>query len=60
MQIARYPREKLGSFPTPLQEMPYLTKALGGPRLLVKRDDMTGLAMGGNKNGGNRDIMRNG
>lgn len=49
MQIAKYPREKLGAFPTPLQEMPYLTKALDGPRLLVKRDDMTGLAMGGNK-----------
>jgi len=49
MQIAKYPRVKLGNFPTPLQEMPRLTKALGGPRLLVKRDDMTGLAMGGNK-----------
>lgn len=29
--------------------MPNLTKHLGGPRLLVKRDDCTGLAMGGNK-----------
>src|SRR3954451_347530 len=26
-----------------------LRKALGGPRLLVKRDDQTGLAFGGNK-----------
>jgi D-cysteine desulfhydrase family pyridoxal phosphate-dependent enzyme len=29
--------------------MPRLTKKLGGPRLLVKRDDLTGLALGGNK-----------
>lgn len=29
--------------------MPHLTKALGGPRLLIKRDDMSGLALGGNK-----------
>lgn len=29
--------------------MPALTKDLGGPRLFVKREDMTGLAMGGNK-----------
>ena len=36
-------------FPTPLQRMPHLSKALGGPRLFVKRDDMTDLAFGGNK-----------
>jgi D-cysteine desulfhydrase family pyridoxal phosphate-dependent enzyme len=29
--------------------MPRLSAALGGPRLLVKRDDQTGLAFGGNK-----------
>jgi len=29
--------------------MPRLSEALGGPRLLVKRDDQTGLATGGNK-----------
>jgi D-cysteine desulfhydrase family pyridoxal phosphate-dependent enzyme len=29
--------------------MPHLSKALGGPRLFVKRDDMTDLAFGGNK-----------
>ncbi len=43
------PRVSLGFFPTPLQELPRLSKALGGPRLLVKRDDQTGLATGGNK-----------
>jgi D-cysteine desulfhydrase family pyridoxal phosphate-dependent enzyme len=36
-------------FPTPLHEMPRLSKLLGGPKLLVKRDDMTDLAFGGNK-----------
>ena len=35
--------------PTPVEEMPRLTKALNGPRLWVKRDDQTGLAFGGNK-----------
>jgi L-cysteate sulfo-lyase len=49
MQITRFPRINLANLPTPLQEMPRLTKKLDGPRLLVKRDDLTGLAMGGNK-----------
>lgn len=35
--------------PTPIEELSNLTAALGGPRLLVKRDDQTGLAFGGNK-----------
>ena len=47
------PRLALASLPTPLQEMPRLREALGGParcpRLFVKRDDLTGLAGGGNK-----------
>jgi len=43
------PRTRLGFFPTPLVEMPRLARALGGPRLFVKRDDQTGLATGGNK-----------
>ena len=36
-------------FPTPLQKMPRLSRVLCGPRLFVKRDDMTDLAFGGNK-----------
>ena len=43
------PRVDLAHLPTPLEELPRLTKLLGGPRLLVKRDDQTGLALGGNK-----------
>ena len=35
--------------PTPVEELPRLTKFLNGPKLLVKRDDQTGLAFGGNK-----------
>jgi L-cysteate sulfo-lyase len=43
-------RIPLAHLPTPLEEMPRLRAALGGgPRLLVKRDDQTGLATGGNK-----------
>src|SRR5207245_3261186 len=49
MLTDRLPRVRLGHLPTPLHEMPRLSKALGGPRLLVKRDDQTGLAGGGNK-----------
>jgi D-cysteine desulfhydrase family pyridoxal phosphate-dependent enzyme len=43
------PRFPLAALPTPIEELPGLTKALGGPRILVKRDDQTGLAGGGNK-----------
>jgi len=40
---------KLTDLPTPLQELPRLAKELGLARLLIKRDDLTSLAMGGNK-----------
>ena len=43
------PRFRLAKLPTPLEPLANLTKALGGPTLLVKRDDLTGLATGGNK-----------
>ena len=35
--------------PTPIETLPRLSDILGGPRLLIKRDDQTGLAFGGNK-----------
>lgn len=35
--------------PTPIEELPRLTEHLNGPKILVKRDDQTGLAFGGNK-----------
>lgn len=49
MLTDRVPRIRLAELPTPIEELPRLSKALGGPRLLVKRDDLTGLAGGGNK-----------
>jgi 1-aminocyclopropane-1-carboxylate deaminase/D-cysteine desulfhydrase-like pyridoxal-dependent ACC family enzyme len=46
-------RFPLATLPTPLHELPRLREALGGratcPKILVKRDDLTGLALGGNK-----------
>lgn len=43
------PRLRLAVLPTPIQPLPRLSAALGGPRILVKRDDLTGPAFGGNK-----------
>lgn len=43
------PRVELAELPTPLHECPRLAAALGVRRLFVKRDDLTGLAFGGNK-----------
>lgn len=48
-RLASLPRVPIAVLPTPLEDLPRLTAALGGPRLLVKRDDLTGLALGGNK-----------
>ena len=42
-------RVHFAHLPTAIEELPNLSKALGGPRILVKRDDQTGLAFGGNK-----------
>lgn len=43
------PRHQLGFFPTPFIELQHLTDHLRGPKLFMKRDDQTGLALGGNK-----------
>ena len=45
----QFPRVQLAVVPTPIEPMPNLSKVLGGPSLFVKRDDLTGLALGGNK-----------
>ena len=42
-------RFNLAHLPTPVEELTSLSAALRGPRLLIKRDDQTGLALGGNK-----------
>ena len=53
MSVDSQPRFPLATLPTPLQEAPRLRRVLGGesrcPRILIKRDDLTGLAFGGNK-----------
>lgn len=51
--FAKVPRSPLATLPTPLHDARRLREALGGPakapRILIKRDDLTGLALGGNK-----------
>ncbi len=49
MQIQQLDRVGIGNFPTPFEFMPRLSEELGGAKLYVKREDMSGLAMGGNK-----------
>lgn len=43
------PRLRFAHLPTAVEPMARLSAALGGPQLWVKRDDQTGLALGGNK-----------
>jgi len=43
------PRARLCHTPTPIDDMPNLGRQLGAARLFAKRDDCTGLGMGGNK-----------
>ncbi len=49
MHLARFPRVKICHAPTPLEFLPRLSRVLGGPQIWIKRDDCTGLALGGNK-----------
>lgn len=45
-----YPQHvKIAHLPTPIERLDRLSKHLGGPQILIKRDDLTGLATGGNK-----------
>ena len=43
------PRAPLVQLPTPIHQLTNFGKRLGGPELWIKRDDLTGLAGGGNK-----------
>jgi len=47
--INNVPRVQINFLPTPLVELKRLAEVLDGPRIFVKRDDLTGLALGGNK-----------
>src|SRR5690348_603539 len=48
-RLATLPRVALGAWPTPLEGCPRLSAAWAGPSIHVKRDDLSGLALGGNK-----------
>lgn len=47
--MKQVPRLHFAHLPTPIEELPRLTAHLKGPKILIKRDDQTGLAFGGNK-----------
>jgi len=49
MTLVNLPRQRIAHLPTPVEPLPRLSQALGGPSIWVKRDDQTGLAFGGNK-----------
>jgi 1-aminocyclopropane-1-carboxylate deaminase/D-cysteine desulfhydrase-like pyridoxal-dependent ACC family enzyme len=51
------PRVRLAHLPTPLEEAPRFARRLGGPRVLIKRDDCTGMLFGGNKTRHNEFLM---
>jgi D-cysteine desulfhydrase family pyridoxal phosphate-dependent enzyme len=42
-------KEEFAHLPTTIESLPRLTKLFNGPEILIKRDDQTGLALGGNK-----------
>ena len=48
-QISKVNRIKFGNLPTPLHECPALSNTLNIKELFIKREDLTGLAFGGNK-----------
>lgn len=49
MHLARFPRRRYTAHATPIEHLPHLSRQLGGPEIFIKRDDLLGLAAGGNK-----------
>lgn len=49
MDLSRFPRRRYTEGATPLEFLPNFTRALGGPNVWIKRDDLLGLSPGGNK-----------
>jgi len=47
--MKQIPRLHFAHLPTRVEQLSRLSDALGGPKILIKRDDQTGLAFGGNK-----------
>lgn len=48
-EIEKLPRISFADLPTPIEELPNLSRFLDGPRIFIKRDDQIGLGIGGNK-----------
>ena len=48
-QISSIPRCKFACLPTPMHNLYQLSKFLDGPQIYIKRDDLTGIGVGGNK-----------
>ena len=55
--IAKLPPVRLAHLPTPLEEAPRFAQRLGGPPVFIKRDDCTGMLMGGNKTRHNEFLL---
>lgn len=49
MNLNRFPRREYLSGPTPIEKLSRLSEVLGGPDIYIKRDDISGMALGGNK-----------
>ena len=49
MNLAKFPRRRYTEGITPIEKLSRLSKELGGPAIYMKRDDLLGLAGGGNK-----------
>ncbi len=49
MNLAQFPRRRYTAYRTPIEKLENLTACLGGPNIYMKRDDLLGLAAGGNK-----------
>jgi 1-aminocyclopropane-1-carboxylate deaminase/D-cysteine desulfhydrase-like pyridoxal-dependent ACC family enzyme len=55
--IGRLPRVDLSHLPTPLEEVPRFAEKIGGVRIFIKRDDCTGMLLGGNKTRHNEFLL---
>ena len=49
MNLSRSHRREYTAAETPIEFLPNFTKAIGGPNIYIKRDDLLGLTSGGNK-----------
>ncbi|OAS87841.1 MULTISPECIES: D-cysteine desulfhydrase [Metabacillus] len=49
MNLSQFPRRKYTPSHTPIEKLDNLSEALGGPTIYLKRDDLLGLTVGGNK-----------